>query len=351
MMWNTHLPVRPAARAALLCLALTLASGCDRAGVRHYVVPKDGAAPAPAAPAFARPNAVIHWKELPAGWAETQGTRASAAAFRITGADGSEAGLTATPLPLMTGREADLINIYREMAQQAALPEAEALALLQPVEIAGREGKIFDILGKMPGDEAEQKIVTAIAAEPDASWFFKLSGPPALVDAQRAAFIGWLKGVSFAHTPMASSGGGATSAPAAPGASGFKWTVPEGWTELAPGAMQAAKFTVPAAGEARAEVSVSIFPSDTGGNLANVNRWRGQLGLPPIEGGQLGEVTQPLDPALSGAILVDMTNNGMRMLGAVVPRGGRWFFYKLLGAEAAVAPQKEAFLRFVKSEP
>ena len=46
-----------------------------------------------------------------------------------------------------------------------------------------------------------------------------------------------------------------------------------------------------------------------------------------------------------------MTNNGKRLIGAIVPRGSQWFFYKLLGDEAAVAAQRDAFVAFVKSEP
>jgi hypothetical protein len=96
---------------------------------------------------------------------------------------------------------------------------------------------------------------------------------------------------------------------------------------------------------------VSIFPSDTGGLASNVDRWRGQLGLGPATEAELKQLVTPLDPAEPRATLVDMKNNGRQLIGAIVPRGGRWFFYKLLGDEAAVTPQKDAFVKFVKSEP
>jgi hypothetical protein len=115
--------------------------------------------------------------------------------------------------------------------------------------------------------------------------------------------------------------------------------------------MQVAKFSVPAKGDAKAEVSVSIFPSDTGGTLSNIRRWRTQIGLGDAPDAELSKLAAPLDPQNAGAILVDMANGSQRLLGAIVPRGGRWFFYKLLGDEAAVAPQKEAFVAFVKSQP
>ena len=59
----------------------------------------------------------------------------------------------------------------------------------------------------------------------------------------------------------------------------------------------------------------------------------------------------PLDPKLPGAMLVDVTNVPKRLVGAIVPRGSRWFFYKLTGDAEAVAPEKDAFAAFARSEP
>jgi hypothetical protein len=63
------------------------------------------------------------------------------------------------------------------------------------------------------------------------------------------------------------------------------------------------------------------------------------------------KLATPLDPAISRATLVDMTNSGKRLIGAIVPRDGQWFFYKMMGDESAVAPQKDAFVAFAKSNP
>jgi hypothetical protein len=98
-------------------------------------------------------------------------------------------------------------------------------------------------------------------------------------------------------------------------------------------------------------VMVSIFPSDTGGLLGNVTRWRGQIGLSEISEADLAKLITPLDPKDSRAVMVDMTNSGKQLIGAIVPRGSQWFFYKLLGDEPAVAAQRDAFIAFVRSEP
>jgi hypothetical protein len=143
----------------------------------------------------------------------------------------------------------------------------------------------------------------------------------------------------------------ATPAPGAPvPVSQFKWTVPADWKETKPGPMQQARFTVPEKDGAQAEVAVSVFPSDTGGTLANVNRWRAQLGLPPVEESGLAHLVAPLSAA-PGAQLVDLANNDKRMLTAIVPRDGIWWFYKMTGGAAAVANARDAFIGFVSSRP
>ena len=79
-----------------------------------------------------------------------------------------------------------------------------------------------------------------------------------------------------------------TAAPSDSAAS--KWKIPAGWKTLAAGQMQAAKFAVPDVGAAKAEVTISISPSDTGGLLANIRRWRGQIGSTPTLIGTSGIV-------------------------------------------------------------
>lgn len=119
--------------------------------------------------------------------------------------------------------------------------------------------------------------------------------------------------------------------------------------------MQFAKFAVKTADGAKADVSVSVFPSDTGGTLENVNRWRRQLGMPAVDEAGLQECITPLEGAsiagAPGAILADLTHENRRMLGAIVPRNGKWWFYKMMGDLAAVGAERDNFVHFVKTQP
>ena len=70
------------------------------------------------------------------------------------------------------------------------------------------------------------------------------------------------------------------------GQGALKWALPKGWTETPGSGMRYATLTPPGAG--KVEMSVVVLPGAAGGELANVNRWRGQIGLPPLDEAALG---------------------------------------------------------------
>jgi hypothetical protein len=98
-----------------------------------------------------------------------------------------------------------------------------------------------------------------------------------------------------------------------------------------------------------AKVTVSSLGGDGGGLLPNVNRWRDQIGLAPINSGQLSEVTSELNVSTGKATLVDLASEESRLLTVIVPHQGRSWFYKLLGSPDAVADARDAFLQFAQS--
>ena len=82
-------------------------------------------------------------------------------------------------------------------------------------------------------------------------------------------------GGAMAGTPVATAQG-----------SQLTWTVPGDWKDKPGSAMRKGSYAVPGPG-GEADLAITAFPGDVGGDLANVNRWRGQLALPPIEAGEL----------------------------------------------------------------
>jgi hypothetical protein len=338
-------------RPALAALALAALAGCRQPAITHYVAPRDLPPPPPPARAEGAPAAPLpelQWT-LPAGW--TQGTpgQMSVATFTVAAAEGS-ATVNITPLPNLAGHEEDVVNMWREQVGVGPLSKEEMSQALSAVAVAGGAGQSFEIVGTREGKAV--RTITAFTHRGDRSWFFKLTGDDAVAQAQRAAFFEFVKSVRFGE-PAAAAPAGAppASAQTDPGAGlEFRWSVPPAWQRVPAGPMQVAKFTVPEKDGAKAEVSVSFFPNDTGGTLANVNRWRGQLGLGEIDEAGLKDCTRGL-AAVPGAVLVTLAHGERQMLGAIVPRGDRWWFYKMLGDAAAVAAAQEDFVRFASTQP
>jgi hypothetical protein len=333
--------------------------GCGRDEVKVYRVAKpettsDHSSHAAATmpdghPEIQRARPQLSWT-LPTGWAEAPASRMSLANFNITDASGQEAQVTVTPLAGLEGKEVAIVNMWRQQVGQSELSPEEVASQLQPVDIGGAPGKMFEVTGTADATARPMRIVTAMVHRPDASWFYKLQGDAELVEAQKPAFVAFLKSVKITDAPAVAPAPGATAV-TADSAAASKWNAPADWKAVSPGQMQVAKFLVPDKDAAKADVTISAFPNSTGGNLANINRWRNQIGLPPASESELAQLTKPLDGKNPDALLVDMTNssNNRQLIGAIVPRGGQWYFFKLLGDAAAVAPQKEAFTKFVQT--
>ena len=150
-------------------------------------------------------------------------------------------------------------------------------------------------------------------------------------------------GTDMAATPVATANGG-----------DLRWTAPATWQSRPASAMRKATFIIPgsSAGE-QAELAVTAFPGDVGGNLANVNRWRGQLQLPPIDASALSSALTHLHINELHAELVELVGpespDRKRVLGLIVPYNGATWFFKLTGPDALVAAQKTEFLDFIQT--
>ena len=127
------------------------------------------------------------------------------------------------------------------------------------------------------------------------------------------------------------------------------WDKPAHWTEGPAKPMRVATF---AAGDA--EVVISKFAADRfGGMLENINRWRTQVGLEPIDDAAKEESESIKVGDIEGKVF-DFTGpekDGVqkRTRVAMISRGADVWFFRLNGAAAAVEAQREEFDTFVMS--
>lgn len=156
---------------------------------------------------------------------------------------------------------------------------------------------------------------------------------------------------------------GAAPAAGAPGADthglqtasgpGLAWSAPTGWQQKPATMMRKATYAIAGENGSSGELAISAFPGDVGGDVANVNRWRGQVGLAEVgEAEALASIQAVESNGLKIGVvdLVDASNpNATHLIGAMVPFEGATWFFKLVGSDPAVAQAKPAFLAFLKT--
>jgi hypothetical protein len=126
------------------------------------------------------------------------------------------------------------------------------------------------------------------------------------------------------------------------------FSVPDGWSPGPLKPFRRMSWNVTADGQ-----SAEMYISQAGGDVAaNINRWRGQAGLSPInDPAELQKTIEKIDiGGVSGDLVVLKSDDPSKaVLGAIVAQGGSNWFFKMTGPAAATQTQQDAFRNFLTS--
>jgi hypothetical protein len=141
-----------------------------------------------------------------------------------------------------------------------------------------------------------------------------------------------------------------------------KFEAPESWRSVPPAsAFRKAEFAI--GGDAQsASVTLIDFPTNAGplmtDPLANINRWRGEIGLAKIEEDQLEKSSEIIEVGGNEAKYVRLIPDTSKSeeskidkatLAAMVTSGELIWFIKLFGKRDVVIAEEENFKAFLKS--
>jgi hypothetical protein len=189
---------------------------------------------------------------------------------------------------------------------------------------------------RMPAQPAvggPAQMLAAMIPLEEYGWFFKVTGPPEVVGPHVADFDAFVRSIRFADP-----------------AGNPSWKLPAGWTEN-PGARSEMRFTTINLGTAEKPLDMSVIKLPRNEDdepayvLANVNRWRGQLQLPPLEAADLAAETKRVDLTAAHAIVVDITGESAGDGMGAAPFANR-AKRPPLRAEAPASPPQQAALEF-----
>ncbi len=126
---------------------------------------------------------------------------------------------------------------------------------------------------------------------------------------------------------------------------------PASWTDGRSSSMRLASFAADIDGE-KADISIIKLAGPAGGLLANVNRWRGQVGLGNVSVSELASGSENRKTG-SGEeyIFVELVNDagGQAILGGIYERKGFMLFAKYASSAKAAAKGKADFVTFCDS--
>lgn len=126
------------------------------------------------------------------------------------------------------------------------------------------------------------------------------------------------------------------------------WKIPLGWVEQPPSSMRYGSFLAMANGK---KVDISIIPlaGPAGGDLANINRWRGQIDLEPLTDKNLPTHSTTLQFGRYSMLWVDFENKNQRIVAASYSQDDRTWFFKMTGESDAVKSVEPTFKDFLRS--
>jgi hypothetical protein len=370
--------------------------------IKVYGVPKETSAAAPAAPAGdphagmpgmtpgatmpggaagADPHAGLTAEQLaalgsgggpqitdtpPAHWKKQALSPMRLASYLVQGEAGATVDISLSVLRRAPGSMLANVNRWRDQLAQPPLDEAALKQTSQPLSCALGEGVVVEIegLGAAADAAKDGRMVGAIAESGNDAWFFKMRGNSALTATEKANFLQWVQTVKSAAptapavptdavpavpTPPATPAVPPPAAAAA-GDGSLTWQVPAGWTQAAAsGSMRYATFNLAGAGGTKAEMVVTHFPGDVGGDLENVNRWRQQVALPPVDQAGLAPLVSKLTAGPATLSMIDATGPQLRVVAGWTRHGADTWFFKLTGADALIGAEKAKFTAFLES--
>ncbi len=286
----------------------------------------------------------------PSNWEPQPLSQMREASFLVKGDNGEVADISLVSLGPAAGNVLDNVNRWLDQLGQPPITEQKLGDIAQRLTTSLGEVTIVDLAG-LPEDAdpaREGRIIAAMATTGSSTLFFKMRGNADLTEAQKSDFIKWVAGVcngqAGARSPQMAAMPSQES-----GAPQIKWKTPEGWTEVPPSSMRYASFRASDENGGKIDISVVTFPGEGGSDADNVNRWRRQIGLAPLDDKEITTKIVPMNAGSANFSTVDMAGGDSRVIAAWTRRPGRSWFFKMSGPGPLIEREKPKFFDFLRS--
>lgn len=267
---------------------------------------------------------------LPVGWIQRPGANMRFATLSPPPPSPLEA--TVIALPAASYQELDNVNRWRSQLGLAPWSQEQLNTNITRIDVNGISVVWIDIVGQA---EAGNAMKSVPLAGPTSSSLTPAIAPPTTPE-------------NHATDPPTNT---------KPLASDVPGNLPEHWKPGQMSAMRKAAYTI-TDGDEKAEITVIVLGAQSGSIEDNVNRWRGQLGLPPLDAAvidqSLKSITVDGSEGSYVEIFADKSASGsppaaaQAMLAAFVKSETQTVYFKLMGSAELAKRERDNFKRFAE---
>jgi hypothetical protein len=173
----------------LICLSAALfCSSCNQSNITVYRIPKELVAIETGAGSLApAPPSILPKWTVPSDWKEQPLSEMRLASFKAEGSNGESADISISSFPGDAGGLESNINRWRGQVHQAALDEESLAKTMERTTVDGIPVVLVD-MQTPEGTQKPDRIIGAVLRTTDRTWFVKMTGSPATLQAQAENF-------------------------------------------------------------------------------------------------------------------------------------------------------------------
>ena len=315
----------------ILSLLFFILSCSEQQEISSYVIPSEYDGP------------VVVWK-IPPNWGENEELSGPlAGSFHIK----TELGPVGR-IGVMPFREAvsslEVANMFGSEMGYDPFDE-NSLSLLSEEKKLGKRTFEWIRLVDKSTSESSRTALLALLRQKSETWLFPFIADSKLVDTEMANFCSFLETIVFraGKTSIRARSIGLQN-PTNQTVNSPTWETPKHWMPGKQSSMRIASYEIKGDDGSTLDFSITTFPGDVGGLLANVNRWLGQIGLDSVDEIGLEKYVKSIEiDGKPGKLLV--AENDRKALFAALLFGEKdsWFF-KITGDSALAKIEKKNFI-------
>jgi len=334
--------IRLSRSSSLIALVVLLQSACsEKPSIQTYTIPSEYDGP------------IVTWT-LPDNWGENPDLSGPmAGSFHVKTTNGPQGRIGVMPFRESVST-VDVANMFSREMGLPAFDEDSIKAILESKQIGERT---FEWLRLTEADSSlnSRTALLALLRKDGETWLFPFIADEKLVNQEIANFSSFLSSCtlrSAVSKPIVAKSVNkripVSNSPKQK-VNPWTWNIPPTWNQGKQSSVRVGSFSVNDSRGNKLDISITSFPGDVGGLLANVNRWIGQIDLKPIDQSNIDKYCSPIQIDGKKSHFVEAYGDEKGILAGILFQENKSWFFKLIGDRDLVETEKSTFMTFLES--